>query len=156
LVCVPLACVLASLLGCSALDPDYGGLLPSDDDGAGSGGPEVLFGRDIRPLMDRGDDDTIGHGCKKCHYESEPKHVGYDLSGLELATLGALREGGATSGDRIVVPGEPSASVLVQKLEGTYGFGARMPRDGPPYWTEEEVGLVRSWIAAGAPGEDDE
>lgn len=152
-----LACALALATGpgCSALDPELGDQVPRDEDGAGSD-VVVVFARDIRPLMERSDDDATGHGCKKCHYPSEPEHVGFDLGGLDLETLGALRKGGATSGARVVVPGEASESVLVQKLEGTYGFGARMPRDGPPYWTAAEIGLVRSWIAAGAVGEDDE
>ena len=73
-----------------------------------------------------------------------------------MATLGALRKGGKTSGANIVIPGSPDASAIVQKLMGTYAFGSRMPKNGPPYWTAAEIGLVRTWIAEGARGSDSE
>jgi hypothetical protein len=116
----------------------------------------VRFGRDIRPLLDRSGKDPSGRGCKGCHYATEPMHVGYDLGGLDLSTLGGLRRGGATSGAAIVVAGDPDRSVIVQKLEGTYGFGAQMPRGGAPYWTSADIGEVRRWISEGAKGADGE
>jgi len=64
-----------------------------------------------------------------------------DLGGLDLSTLGALRRGGATSGARIVVAGDPDASVIVQKLRGTYPYGARMPRLGVT-WGDDEMALL--------------
>jgi hypothetical protein len=33
---------------------------------------------------------------------------------------------------------------------------ARMPRDGPPYWTPVWIQAVSDWIAEGALGADDE
>lgn len=152
-------CLLAAFatLGpaCDGLDPQFGDLAappspPESDAGA------VSFARDIRPLLDRAEDDPAGPGCKKCHYSTEPMHVGYDLGGLDLATLGSLRKGGATAGAKIVIAGAPEDSVLVQKLEGTYGYGARMPRSGPPYLRSEEIKLVKAWILAGAEGQDSE
>jgi Planctomycete cytochrome C len=150
--------LLALTAGCSAFDPQFGGLLPVADAGAepdeGDGG--ISFAREIRPLMNRSSTDTDGHGCKRCHYATEPTHVGLDLGGLDLSTLGGLRKGGATSGSKIVIPGDPDGSALVQKLTGTYDFGARMPRDGPAYWADDDIGYVRAWIAAGAKGADSE
>jgi hypothetical protein len=49
-----------------------------------------------------------------------------------------------------VSPGNPDASYIVQKLEGTAAVGARMPFGGP-YLTQDRIDLVRRWITAGAP-----
>jgi hypothetical protein len=94
-------------------------------------------------------------GCKDCHYRGQATTQGIDLGGLDLTTLGALRKGGISSGSRIVVPGAPNDSALLQKLEGRYPRGVRMPKDRS-IWTDAEIGLVRRWIAEGAQGADDE
>jgi hypothetical protein len=49
-----------------------------------------------------------------------------------------------------VSPGNPDASYLVQKIEGTAAVGGRMPLGGPPL-SQAQIDLVRGWIAAGAP-----
>jgi hypothetical protein len=49
-----------------------------------------------------------------------------------------------------VSPGNPDASYLVQKIEGTAAVGERMPLGGPPL-PQAQIDLVRGWIAAGAP-----
>ncbi|MBI2389850.1 MAG: hypothetical protein HYV09_09680 [Deltaproteobacteria bacterium] len=127
---------------------------PDAPDAPDAGG--VSFARDIRPLMNRSGTDPTGHGCKRCHYPSVPPAGGFVNSGLDLETLGKLRLGGKTSGARIVVPGKPEESALVQKLRGTYAFGARMPKDGPAFWSEEQIVLVERWIREGAKGADNE
>ena len=145
--------------GCSALDPAFGDLAapaPAVDAGAAADGGPVSFALDIRPLMNRSATDPTGHGCKACHYATQPEHVGLDLGGLDLTTLGTLRLGGATSGAKVVIPGDPADSVIVQKLLGTYYFGARMPRDGPAYWSADEIAIMEQWISEGAMGADDE
>jgi hypothetical protein len=48
-----------------------------------------------------------------------------------------------------VVPGQPDASFLVQKLEGTQTLGDRMPQGGP-YLPQSLVDDIRLWIANGA------
>ena len=49
-----------------------------------------------------------------------------------------------------VVPGDPDASFLIQKLQGTDGLlGDRMP-DGGPYLTTATVNVIRQWIQDGA------
>ena len=173
--CVPLF-FAASLIGsCSALDPNIGPrrLEQSVNDGGASdtGVPpgicpgvqpgEVCFALEIRPLISRpSKGDPTGKGCKGCHYSTEAQHTGLDLGGLDLATLGALRKGGGSSGQRIVVPGKPSESVLVQVLKGQYPYANRMPKNGP-FWDQDrevpvEVPLVERWIAEGAKGADAE
>ena len=48
-----------------------------------------------------------------------------------------------------VDPGDPDASYLVRKLEGTAGEGGRMPLNGPAV-PQETIGFVRQWILEGA------
>jgi hypothetical protein len=48
-----------------------------------------------------------------------------------------------------VAPGNPDASYLVRKLEGTASEGERMPLGGPPI-PAETIAYVRQWIADGA------
>lgn len=48
-----------------------------------------------------------------------------------------------------VAPGNPGASYLVQKLEGSAAVGARMPLGGP-YLDSATMAVIRQWIANGA------
>jgi hypothetical protein len=159
------------LAGCSDLDPNIGprriepppGDAP-DADVSDAAEPDddvdpgrVNFGRDIRPLMNRpGKGDPSGRGCKSCHYRTEASHNGLDLSALDLTTLGSLRQGGGSSGTRIVVAGKPAESVIVQALLGQYPYAARMPKNGTPYWSDAEIDLVKQWISEGAKGANGE
>jgi hypothetical protein len=145
-------------------DDERAALAEKDDTGTSSfdaatdGAPRtVFFGRDIRPLINR---DAVANpdarGCFPCHNSRAAKHVGLDLGGLDLTTLGSLRKGGGTSGTNIVKPGDPKGSAIVQKLRGTYPYGTRMPKNGPPFWSDDEIGLVEQWILEGAQGDDSE
>ena len=49
-----------------------------------------------------------------------------------------------------VVPGNPNASFLIQKLEGTQTLGDRMPQFGP-YLSQATIDVIRQWIQNGAP-----
>lgn len=49
-----------------------------------------------------------------------------------------------------VVPGNPDASFLIQKLQGTQTLGERMPLFGP-YLPQATIDEVRLWIKNGAP-----
>ena len=111
-------------------------------------GPPVEFARDVRPILDQ--------RCKLCHYSTESSHPGTDASGLDLSTLGALRRGGNDTHQNIVIPYAPEGSALVLKLRGTFTVGVRMPKNGPPYLSDEQIDLVATWIAQGAKGDDSE
>lgn len=149
------ALLLAPLLFTTGacLDPEVG---PPVEAGAPDDAATVVFARDIRPLMNRSATDRSGHGCKGCHYSTEAMHVCTDMTGLDLATLGALRKGGSRTRANIVVPGDAGASAIVQKLRGTFDGGLRMPRNGPAYWSEHDIALVERWIEQGATGADNE
>lgn len=133
--------------------PEAGSASGSEGEADASVRAPVDFGRDIRPLMSRGD--SAPFGCKRCHYRGGADPQGLELGGLDLTTLGDLRRGGVSSKRGIVVAGDPAASAIVQKLEGTYARGSRMPKDRAP-WSAEEIGLLRRWIAEGAKGSDDQ
>jgi hypothetical protein len=49
-----------------------------------------------------------------------------------------------------VTPGNPDASYLIQKIEGTAAVGARMPLNGPPL-PADAIAVIRQWIVDGAP-----
>jgi len=48
-----------------------------------------------------------------------------------------------------VEPGNPDASYLIQKLEGTAPVGGRMPLGSPPL-PQATIDVIRQWITAGA------
>lgn len=139
------------LAAAGCYDPDVGPALASVVDG-GTGNVTtngcsnadsnpavtVSFSRDVRPLMTR----SPG-GCGPCH-------LGRATSGLDLSSYQSLRRGGLISGTRMVVPGEPCNSILVQKTSRTPPFGSRMPLNGPPNYSPEEEQIVRDWVAEGA------
>ncbi len=81
--------------------------------------------------------------CAKCHTDNGamgPAPEGYRLTS-HAATLAAT--------DRArVVPGQPAASELVRRIRGQ--ARPRMPFDGPPYLSEDEIRLIEAWIAQGA------
>jgi hypothetical protein len=55
------------------------------------------------------------------------------------------------SGAVRVVPGDPSGSYLIHKLEGRSDIvGSRMPAGGP-FLAQTDIDVIRAWIAQGAP-----
>lgn len=51
-----------------------------------------------------------------------------------------------------VRPGNPEASYLLKKVRGDSDIsGSRMPRDGPPFLTAQQIAGLAAWIQAGAP-----
>ena len=85
--------------------------------------------------------------CVGCHNDAEPE------SGFSVETFASLRRGGDGQGDT-VVPGNPAASVLLQRIEST--GDDHMPPINHPQPSEAEVQRLRDWIAAGGvpPAED--
>lgn len=81
--------------------------------------------------------------CAKCHAEKGlmgPAPEGYRLTSYESILSRA---------DRVrVVPGNPHASELVRRIRGQ--ALPRMPFDGPPYLSDDEIRLIEDWVAQGA------
>jgi hypothetical protein len=90
--------------------------------------------------------------CINCHSGSVPQG---DLTLTDGQSYGQLvnRASAFKPGATRVVPGDPSNSYLVQKLEGASGLvGDRMPVGGP-YLTADQVSVIREWIQRGAPND---
>lgn len=132
---------LALAAGCSVV-PDVGPRLAGtcDENDSRPSGKPVSFAGDIQPLILR----PMG-GCG-CHLNG----IGTQIAGLNLSSVSTLRVGGFNSGSRIVLSGDPCNSILYQKVSDAPPFGSRMPLNGPPFWSADELQLLHDWIAEGA------
>jgi hypothetical protein len=87
--------------------------------------------------------DILATRCARCHTargRMGPAPEGYRLTSY-AETLSAA--------DRLrVVPGNPEASELVRRIRGQ--ARPRMPFDGPPFLSAEEILAIETWIAQGA------
>jgi mono/diheme cytochrome c family protein len=100
---------------------------------------EPVLWSDVEPIFLK--------GCIKCH--SDNSKLGAPPEGLRLDSLSAVLKGG----DRLaVLPGNPEMSEIWRRIIGL--SDPRMPFDGPPWLPEEDVRLIRDWIAQGAPDAD--
>lgn len=89
----------------------------------------------------------FGQHCVKCH--SDNSKMGAPPEGLRLGSHADILKGG----ERVVlIPGNPQGSEIIRRVEGL--ATPRMPFDGPPWLTAEEIALLRDWIAQGARGDD--
>lgn len=58
---------------------------------------------------------------------------------------------------RILIPGNSGASILIQALQGTgifdpnTGTQDRMPANGPPFFSDDQIKQIADWIDAGCP-----
>jgi hypothetical protein len=131
------------LAGCiDALDPEVGAPLAARCVDADSDPARTLsFATDVAPVLQR---------CRYCHSPYGTVPLGYEIGHLDLGSYETIRAGGAVSGARIIVPGQPCASVLLQKLSPGPPFGSRMPLDGPPFLSDRDLGIIHDWIAEGA------
>ncbi len=145
--------VVVSSAGClDQLGPEVGPLQVGSN-GSASGcdadsdpAVAISFERDIRVgLFARPD-----IHCVKCHTPGGDTPSGIMIGGLDLSSYTTLLRGGVHSATTIVVPGMPCESVLVEKIRGSPPFGARMPKDGPPYLASADIQIIADWIAEGA------
>lgn len=107
---------------------------PHDAPGVPGPGESVTF-RHVAPIF--------ATRCAKCHTEQGlmgPAPEGYLLTSY----LSAL-----TTHDRMrIVPGKADASELIRRIRGQ--ARPRMPLDGPPYLSDEEIRLIEDWVRQGA------
>ena len=111
--------------------------------------PAPLRPRAGEPVTYRHVAPILAARCAKCHTDKGlmgPPPEGYRLTSYE-ATLSTT--------DRVrVVPGRPEASELVRRIRGQ--ALPRMPHDGPPWLSAEEIKLIETWVAQGARNADGE
>ncbi len=96
--------------------------------------------------------DSAGRpACTGCHNAQGAPFAGrLNLTGAgayaQLVNTASANKPGATR----VLPGNPDASYIIQKIEGTPGIvGQRMPMNGP-FLTPGQIAIIRRWIQEGA------
>jgi WD40 repeat protein len=94
---------------------------------------DVSFRSDVAPILVK--------RCLTCHGEQKFKGE------YQLHTFETLMAPGETD-EASIVPGKPEESYLFQLINDT-DAGVRMPKDADRL-SDEEIDLVRRWIAAGA------
>ncbi|MCZ6793227.1 MAG: dockerin type I domain-containing protein [Planctomycetota bacterium] len=99
----------------------------------------VVFERDVRPILLRG---CGGIAC----------HLNVASSGVSLKTFeDVMASEGLQYGGPIVIPGDPAASPLFDKIANDVPmFGFRMPFGGADPLTDAEIDTIREWIEDGA------
>ncbi len=78
--------------------------------------------------------------CVVCHSGVQPPE------GLRLDSYAHIMAGAGK--EHVVVPKKPGKSRLVARIRGLKQ--PRMPANGPPWLTEEEMSVIERWIQAGA------
>jgi hypothetical protein len=82
----------------------------------------------------------LAQKCVMCH--SGPKAA----RDLRLGDYGAIMKG--SKNGPVVVPGKPGESEIVRRIKGQRT--PRMPMNGPPWLSDQEMRLIEQWIAGGA------
>jgi mono/diheme cytochrome c family protein len=91
------------------------------------------YAADVQPIF--------AQYCFACH-SGESARKGVRLDGYENTIAG----GGSGP---VIIPGDPSGSELLKRITGdTLPI---MPLNGPPFLTDQEIQIITSWIATGAP-----
>jgi hypothetical protein len=109
----------------------------------GGGAPTPLL-----PEFDSIQSNVLTPICATCHSgAAAPLGLRLD-AGASYAMLVNAPSVEAPSLKR-VTPGNPDASYLIHKIEGTATAGGRMPLGGPAL-TAEVIAIIRQWIANGA------
>src|SRR5882724_9635750 len=93
---------------------------------------KVSWVKDIQPLLQA--------RCSECHSSDERKNE------FEITSVETLRTKGRKDGPG-VLPGRPDESAIILRTRGQ--TMPQMPRDRPAL-SEDELHLLRMWIAAGA------
>lgn len=98
-----------------------------------TGNEKIKFSRDIAPILVA--------NCIGCHGgQNAPRN-------LSLDSFQDILRGG--QGGVVIAPGKGNESLLIKKLRGTSGDGARMPLRKDPL-SEDVIGKVELWINEGA------
>lgn len=102
----------------------------------------------LQPTFQSIQDNVFTPICTGCHAGAGAP-VGLRLdAGSSYALLVNAASAEVPSLQR-VTPGNPDASYLIQKLEGTAAVGSRMPLNGPPL-PAATIAVIRQWITDGA------
>ncbi len=85
-----------------------------------------------------------------CHNAATASQGLVLASGLTFGNIVGVPSQQMPSLDRIE-PGDPDLSYLVRKVRGDSSItGGRMPLNGPPFLTEQQIQDIEDWVEAGA------
>ena len=98
---------------------------------------DVDFNRDVRPIL--------SNHCFTCHGPDAATREG----GLRLDLRDAAT-GAGDSGERAIVPGDPSASEIIRRVTSTDPDVHMPPANGPKALDEKQIATLKAWIASGA------
>jgi uncharacterized membrane protein len=102
--------------------------------GASRADADTFFAKSIDPIFDA--------NCVTCH------RAGKSKGGLRLDSYQQLMRGGHDGA--VIVPGDPTHSLLLQRITLPRDNTKAMPADGRPALKPEEIALIQSWIEQGA------
>jgi len=104
----------------------------------------------LQPALESIQEHVFGPHCLRCHSgTSAPQGLRLDDAGTSYANLVNVRSSQMPLQLR-VAPGDPDASYLIDKLEGTQLLGTQMPQGAAPL-PAEDIAVIREWITRGAP-----
>jgi len=108
----------------------------------GSSGQTVSFANDIQPIF------NASCAVSGCHVQPAPKAGLVLAAGGSYANLVGVTSQNYSPAQRIV-SGDPSTSVLYNKISNTGQFGGKMPPSGIGL-SAQQIELIRLWILEGA------
>jgi len=91
------------------------------------------FKADIQPIF--------ANRCTKCHSGANPPR-GLRLDSYEHAIAGGTYR-------PVIIAGNADESPLIRRIKGL--ATPRMPFDGPPFLSDEQIATIETWVMAGAP-----
>lgn len=133
----------------NALDGEFSGSFPSGNGTAGGDFVAEFAVDGVQPTLQSIQDNVFTPICSGCHTGGGGAAM-LDLTALtaSFTNLVDIASVEVPSLDR-VEPGDPDASYLIQKLEGTAAVGGQMPLGGTPL-DQATIDAIRQWIADGA------
>ncbi len=136
--------------GASAMQDGNGNDIDGDNDGSVGGDFTSTFGVSLLPQWRSIQDHVFTPICTVCHIDGGPNGLDLDEANSYANLVNVNSEDFGATYKRIT-PGNPDDSYVIMKLEGDPRInGKRMPRNGPPYLTQQTIGVIRQWITDGA------
>jgi hypothetical protein len=138
----------------NALDGEFSGAFPSGDGTAGGDFAASFAVSGVQPTLESIQAHVFTPTCSASGCHTGPTS-GTLPSGMDLSSASASFSSlvGVSSIEepalQRVTPGDPDASYIVQKLEGTAASGAQMPFGQTPL-EQATIDAIRQWISDGA------
>lgn len=79
--------------------------------------------------------------CTSCHSGARAPDK------FRMETYKDVMQGGRNGA--MVLPGDPAGSEIIRRVKGT--STPRMPKNGPPWLSADEVRILEKWVENGAP-----